>query len=60
MLIGLVVSGIVAGMTGVAWGIAAGVPLLGLAMLYPLSGLCGVGLFLGFAMRRCPSGRTTP
>lgn len=52
MVIGVLFSGIVAGISGVAWALAAGFPLLVALAFYPAVGLVGSLVFLSLLFRR--------
>lgn len=55
MVIGMMLSGIVAGMGGLILSIVAGHPVLIALLMYPAAGLLGAILFLVFALGFAPS-----
>lgn len=55
MVIGMMFSGIVAGMGGLLLSLLAGHPVLIALLMYPAAGLVGVLLFLAFALGFAPS-----
>lgn len=42
----MVIAGIFAGLAGVVWSIAAGLPMLVTVLLYPAAGIAGCAVFL--------------
>ncbi|MDT8857324.1 hypothetical protein RNZ50_20245 [Paracoccaceae bacterium Fryx2] len=46
MLIGLVLSGILSGLAGLAWAVMQGHPLPVILAFYPLAGFCGTASFV--------------
>lgn len=50
MAIGMILFGILSGLAGVVWGVAAGFSVLAVIALYPLAGMVGALAFVALAM----------
>ncbi len=52
MVVGMLLTGVVAGIAGVIWSLIAGQGILMALLAYPAVGILGALVFLGFAMSR--------